>query len=80
MELKSLGVEELEACNQVFDFTKREPVSDIIQKRIIEFLKAGRRFDARDAIWHISDLNRKQAYYKICDLEKLHVLKYDLNG
>lgn len=74
-EFKNLGIEELDVCNKEFDFTKLESTDDGASQRIVELLKAGRRLDARDAIWHVFHITRKQTHDMIKKLVQEHVLK-----
>ncbi|MCF7954373.1 MAG: hypothetical protein K9M75_01090, partial [Phycisphaerae bacterium] len=73
-KFKTSGLEELENVEEVVDFTQSKTSKDIIEKRIIEFLKMGRRLDSRDVIMHYYRLDKKQAYNKMEELMRENVL------
>lgn len=74
-ELKSLGIEEFEKYNKVYDFKKMNSTDDGVVQRIVELLSSGRRLDARNVIQYVFKITRKETNKMIEELVQKHVLK-----
>jgi hypothetical protein len=80
IELKKLGIKELDSCTLKFSFVntliKKDMLSeDTAKKRIVELLKEGRRLNARNAIEYYYLISRKQTNEMIEKLVQDHILK-----
>lgn len=77
VELKNMGIKELKSSKEVFNFVnlKREPPNDVIRQRIVELLKEGRRYNARNAIEYFYLISRKQTNDMIEELVQEYILK-----